>query len=266
MTNVTASDEGVSAQEGRADAAPRRPAAPSGFSRVSFAVLVAGTVLAVAAAFGPPWLARVGVGVAIAVAVASWLIGGYELRAARRSHAREQLAASRAHGRSLHEERQRNAGVVDALTVRMRDLTATAEQRQQAVAALAQEVSGLRDGQARLAGELRHRDATITSLRDTVRTREAELRGLRELHELRELAELRERAGDGPAVDGSQVAAAEVHPMPRRGRAEGTDAGGEREHPAEVAALRAGPATPTVTQLILEAMVMPNYEDDRRFA
>jgi uncharacterized protein YlxW (UPF0749 family) len=204
-------------------------------------VLAVGTVASLALAIGPEWAARVGVVVAVVAAVAACTALGYELRAARRAHAQEMLAASRAHGKALHEERRHNGTVVQALTVRAQAAVAAAGRQQETVTQLRVEVSTLRGDRAHLISEIRQRDIAIAGLRATVATREAELM----------------RLGSGS----EDVGAAEVHAMPRRVR---VDADPAAAVPDEEGATDA--ETTVVDLPAVGAVVMPNYEDLRRFA
>ena len=102
------------------------------------------------------------------------------------------LTASRDHGRALTEERTRNAAVVDTLRARVADAGTLIEKQRVTIAELKMRVSGLKGDKAYLRAEVDHRESVISSLRVTVRAREAELIALR----------------DEPD--------AEVHTMPRR--------------------------------------------------
>lgn len=194
-------------------------------------MLIAGTVLAVAAAFGPVWLTRVGVGIAVAAAVLACVFAWRELFAAERTHARTMLETSKRHGTQLRNEREHNASVVDTLTGRVREVLGVVEGQRVTIAGLRHEVFTLEGERAELRGQLQQRDKVITWLRSTVRYQDAELGRLR-----------RER------LEAEQVAA-EVHQLPRRVR-------------GEFAAVEGG----DVTELPTFASVLPNYEEDRRFA
>jgi hypothetical protein len=102
-------------------------------------------------------------------------------------------------------------------------------------------VSGLRGDTVFLTSEVSHRETVITALRETVRAREAELISLRD---------------DGDC---------EVHHMPRRVLAEHESVWDEI--PA-VDELWSNGSHPTVVDLktIDTAMVLPNYEVDRKLA
>lgn len=220
--------------------APRRAAASSPTRLASGVGLLLGTVLAVGAAFGPPELVRVGVAIAVATAVLAGAGAGRELRATRRQHAREMLAASRASAQVLGEERRRNAVVVEALTVRAQEASVTVERQATSLAVLRGELATLRGDRAHLVTEIGHRDAAILALRDTVRAREAEL------------VALRDDADD-----------AEVHALPRRVR---TETGAASEDVSEVTSLWADASPPAETDVPAAAVIMPNYEVDRRLA
>ena len=218
-----------------------RQAKPTTLRRASEIVLVSGTVLAVIAAFGPGWSVRVGIGVSVAAAVTACAFAWRELTAARRGHAKAMLAALQEHGRQLTEERTRNAAVVDTLSGRIADARAVIEKLRVMVAELKMQVSGLRGDTVYLAGEVSHRENVISALRETVRAREAELISLRdeddcEVHHMprRVLAEHESKWDDIPGVD---------------------ELWGDGNHP-----------TVFDLKMIDTAMVMPNYEVDRKFA
>ena len=218
-----------------------RQAKPTSLRRASEIVLVAGTVLAVIAAFGPGWSVRLGVAVALSAAIMACAFAWRELWTARRGHAKAMLAALQHHGRQLTEERTRNAAVVDALSNRVADARAVIEKLRVMVAELKMQVSALRGDTVFLSGEVNHRETVITALRETVRAREAELITLRD---------------DGDF---------EVHHMPRRVLADHESVWDEIPGVDE---LWSDGSHPTVFDLktIDTAMVLPNYEVDRKLA
>lgn len=234
--------------------------------------------MAGAAAFGPPWLVRIGVVVAIAAAAAAWLGWWREGHAARRRHARAMLAAGIAHREVLQAERQRNTAVLDVLTARARAAGTALERQARTVDRLRAEVAGLRADRGRLTAQVSDREATVAALGVTVRAREAELA---------ELAELAEREANGPGKGRDRRAKpqtsagnseADVHAMPRRLRSE---SGSRRASPSPVAELRPTetamdrpapgapdtlhPGAPAGALVTPQQVAMPNYEDDRRF-
>ena len=169
----------------------------------------------------------------VAVVVLTW--HGYWMR----QHARAMLTASRDHGRALTDERTRNAAVVDTLRARVADAGTLIEKQRVTIAELKMRVSGLKGDKAYLRAEVDHRESVITSLRVTVRAREAELIALR----------------DEPD--------AEVHTMPRRVFTEPEPAADALPTAED---LWTDGSHPTVVDLktIDTAMVLPNYEVDRR--
>ncbi|HEY5820929.1 MAG TPA: hypothetical protein VIT20_03060 [Propionibacteriaceae bacterium] len=223
-------------------ATPHRQAKTSPLRRTSEIVLVAGTVIAVAAAFGPTWLVRVGVVVAVAAAVVACVFAWRELFFVRRKHAKDMLEASQQHGKVLHEERTRTGAVVDTLTKRVKDAGVVIDGQRVVIATLRTEISGLNGDRAYLRSEIEHRETVITSLRETVRSREAELIALHD--------------------EGGQGGEASVHHMPRRVLAEHESAWEDVPNADE---LWSDGSHPTVVdmKLIDTAMVLPNYEVDR---
>jgi hypothetical protein len=219
--------------------AAKRKEPVSPLRRTSEIVLITGTVVAAIAAFGPTWAVRLGIVVAIIAAVVACLFAWRELFSARRQHARAMIAASRDHGRALTDERSRNAAVVDTLRGRVADAGVLIEKQRVTIAELKMRISGLKGDKAYLRAEVDHRESVISALRVTVRAREAELIALR----------------DEPD--------AEVHTMPRRVFTE-PDSTDDATPTAED--LWTDGSHPTVVDLkTLElAMVLPNYEVDRR--
>ena len=162
--------------------APARPHAPaahrersSRLRRATQLVLGTGTVLALGSAFGPLWLVQMGLVVAVLAGMLACSLAWRELAAARRQHARAMLGASQEHGATLHEERTRNASVVDALTERVQSAGMVIAGQRVTIASLRGEVASLSGDKTRLVGELRARDGVISSLRETVLAQEAEL-------------------------------------------------------------------------------------------
>lgn len=174
VTIVTPPSAGSPASA-RTKSAPSRQAKPTLLRRASEIVLVAGTVLAVAAAFGPTWLVRVGVGVAVVTAVVACVLAWREHFSTRRAHAAQMLQASQQHGKVLSEERTRNGQVVDTLTRRVKDAEVVIGGQRVIIATLRGEISTLKGDSVYLRSEVKHRETVITSLRETVRSREAEL-------------------------------------------------------------------------------------------
>ena len=217
----------------------KRKESVSPLRRTSEIVLVAGTVVGVLAAFGPAWAVRIGIVVAIIAAVVACLFAWRELFNARRQHARAMLAASRDHGRALTEERTRNATVVDTLLARVADAGVLIEKQRVIIAELKMRLSGLKGDKAYLRAEVDHRESVISSLRDTVRAREAELVALREEPD------------------------AAVHTMPRRVFAEHDPTVEETRTAEDLWTCGSHPTVVDLKTLDL-AMVLPNYEEDLR--
>jgi hypothetical protein len=180
---------------------------PSVLRRGATAVLVAGTVLSVAASFGPIWVVRGGLAVAIASAVATSLLAWREVSAERRQHASAMLTSSRAHTEALRAERAHNSAVLQVLTGRNTAAMAEVRRQQTLIAQLRGEVCSLKGDRAALTADLARRERTIESLRVDVRAREAELVALLDVD---------------PNIS-TDLADAEVHTMPRRIRMDGAE-------------------------------------------
>lgn len=221
---------------------PARIERVSPLRRISQVVLVAGTALAVLTAFGPQWLTRVGVGLAVVTAIVACVYAWREIARGRRAHAAAQLSASQRHSAALTEERQQNGAVVDTLTYRIKAAQAEVATQRVTIAGLTTEVSSLRGDNAVLTHEIKMRDVRIASLRQTVRAREVELQVL--------------LADEDDAV---------VHALPRRVLAENTAA---LENVPAAAELWTDGDHPTVVDLrtLESAMILPNYEEDRKLA
>jgi hypothetical protein len=219
-------------------AAATRGLKVSPLQRTSEIVLVAGTVLAAAAASGSIWIVRLGVAVAIATALVSCAFAWRALNTARRTHAQAMLKATREHGEVLTEERTRNAAVVETLSLRISDARKVIEKQWVTIARQRQQITGLQDDRVFLRGEVEYRDKIISGLHETVREREAELIALRDETD------------------------AEVHHMPRRVLAEHESISPELDAVDDMSADMAS----TVGDLKIIEMVMPNYEADRQLA
>ncbi len=141
-------------------------------------MVIAGTVLSIAAALGPVWMVRVGVVVACAAAVTATVLAWREVRADRHQHAAAMLATNRAHGAALRMERAQNFAVLQVVTDRNIAAMAEITRQQTVIAQLRGEVSSLKGDRAALTAEVARRQQLITSLEESVRVREAELRAL----------------------------------------------------------------------------------------
>ena len=192
-------------------------------------------MLAGLAAIGPIWSVRSGVVIAVIAGVLATLFGWRELYWERRQHHRAMLAATWAHGAALTEERTRNGAVVETLNGRLQDAGTLIERQRVTIAEFKIKVSSLRGDKVYLEGEVAHRERVISSLRETVRAREAELITLR---------------------DDSD---AEVHHMPKRVLADHEPVHEELPDPGDLWTDR---SAPTVVDLMMleTAMARSNYE------
>jgi len=208
----------------------------SPLQRISEIVLITGTVAAAATAAGPLWLVRLGVATAILTALVACAFAWRELNSARHAHADAMLKASREHGAALREERYRNAAVVDALGLRIRDAGKVIERQRTRIAEQRVEIAGLRDDRVYLRGEVEHRDKVIFELREAVREREPELDTLHAESD------------------------AEVHHMPRRVLAGQEDFVWQELAPED----EISESRQAFVDLKIISMALPNYEDDRQ--
>ena len=210
----------------------------SPLQRISEIVLITGTVAAAATAAGPLWLVRLGVATAIMTALVACAFAWRELNSARHAHADAMLKASREHGAALREERYRNAAVVDALGLRIRDAGKVIERQRTRIAEQRVEIAGLRDDRVYLRGEVEHRDKVIFELREAVREREPEL----------------------DTVHAESDADAEVHHMPRRVLAGQEEFVWQELSPED----EISESRQSFVDLKIISMSLPNYEDDRQ--
>ena len=208
----------------------------SPFQRISEIVLIAGTVGAAVAASGTLWVARLGVAIAIVAALVACAFAWRELNTSRRTQAQAMLKASREHGEALSEERSRNAAVVETLSGRITDARKVIEKQRVIIARERQQIGTLKDDRAYLMGEVDYRGKVISSLRQTLRERDAELIALR----------------DEPD--------AQVHHMPRRVVA-GHDFVWQELAEDEIAS---EPSTAMVDDIKVIDMTLPSYEADRQ--
>ena len=214
----------------------------SPLQRISEIVLITGTVAAAATAAGPLWLVRLGVATAIMTALVACAFAWRELNSARHAHADAMLKASREHGAALREERYRNAAVVDALGLRIRDAGKVIERQRTRIAEQRVEIAGLRDDRVYLRGEVEHRDKVIFELREAVREREPELDPVH------------------TESDADIDAEAEVHHMPRRVLAGQEEFVWQELSPED----EISESRQSFVDLKIISMSLPNYEDDRQ--
>ena len=212
----------------------------SPLQRISEIVLITGTVAAAATAAGPLWLVRLGAATAIMTALVACAFAWRELNSARHAHADAMLKASREHGAALREERYRNAAVVDALGLRIRDAGKVIERQRTRIAEQRVEIAGLRDDCVYLRGEVEHRDKVIFELREAVREREPEL--------------------DTVHAESDADADAEVHHMPRRVLAGQEEFVWQELSPED----EISESRQSFVDLKIISMSLPNYEDDRQ--
>jgi hypothetical protein len=206
--------------------------------RASRIVLIAGAVLCAAAAVGPVWAVRAGIGLAIATGAVAVVLAFKHLRQVRREHAARLLALTKDHGSALSAERTRNAEVVQVLTDRVQAATDRASKQQIRIGQLNTTVTELTGDNARLRSEVKSRDVTIAGLRETVRSRDTEIQLLR--------ADLDLEAIDAPVGD--------VQQLPRHLRGEQNEVAAEE--------LWSDADHPTVVDMRPVESPLPNYEVD----
>jgi chromosome segregation ATPase len=148
--------------------------------RASQVVLIVGAVLCAAAAFGPIWLVRAGAGVAVITGVVAVVLAFRHIQAARSEHAARIVRLTKDQSALLSKERRRNAEVIDVLTERATSATERAEQQQVKITELTVTAGRLSSENTTLRSAVKAREATIAQVRETLRTRDAEIGMLRD--------------------------------------------------------------------------------------
>lgn len=124
MTPGRAADRSVT----RAYAVPMSPQSRRAASRRAedpiLLLLILGTVIAVACAFGPVWFARAGLVVAVVTAVVVWWSLVRTIRSLRITHALELSEQQRRAAEAMRRERARERATLDTVNRRMDELDA----------------------------------------------------------------------------------------------------------------------------------------------
>lgn len=167
---------------------PARRSGSSTMRRAAQYALGAGTVLAIAAAFGPIWVVRAGIAIAIIAAFLAVRFAWKELGQARKEAGRHSLEQLQAHNVLLTTERERTGQVLQTL----RDENTKSDEKVSklvvTIGDLRSELSTLKGDKAALKVDLIERDHRIKRLRT-------------ELDEaLAELAVLKNADGDADVV------------------------------------------------------------------
>ncbi|MFC6357836.1 hypothetical protein [Luteococcus peritonei] len=151
---------------------------PSRFRSPAFMVLVAGTVVALACAFGPTWMVRAGLAVALLTAFASLALTWREMDRMVARHM-EELAAARALTKQARDEARSAARSHHAESMAMiaRFNKRQAAYREQIAAAQA-EMEQLRTNLAGVSLDAEAKQTRISALNNTIRQLENELAGL----------------------------------------------------------------------------------------
>lgn len=174
----------------------RAPADTPAGRTASIGVLLTGSVLATAAAFGSLWFVRVGLVLAVlagAVALGlAWRAASRTLRRVREQHATQVREQARTHREEVSAERADNLAVLDTLEGRIdaqRQHNEVLEHRvstlrtqvkglRREISTLLPEVSSLRGDKAALRDQLAEQEATMAELRAELARREHELAAL----------------------------------------------------------------------------------------
>lgn len=157
-----------------------RRSASSPLRRAAVHTLIAGAVLAIAAALGPLWVVRAGIVLALVAGVLAVRFAWRESRQERHQHGQQLLSQVRAHNDQLSSERQRNLEIVDVLRRASEDSDEEVVQLQVRIGKLRTELSSLRGDNAALRADVLDRDRRISRLVTDLAAREEELRRLRD--------------------------------------------------------------------------------------
>ncbi len=210
-------------------------------------------MLCAATALGPGWLVRSGVVLAVVTGILAVGLALRHIRTLRRDHAARMLQLTKDHGAALTTERQHNAEVVQVLAGRARTATEQTQQQRLRIGELNARVSDLAGDNACLRSELKARDLTITGLRETVRSRDTELRRLRAAADLAAAPSLPTPLAAAPSLP---TPLGDVHNLPRRFRdqqpAGGLGSDADEYEPSVVIEMRAVQSA------------MPNLEVDQQ--
>lgn len=143
--------------------------------RATRTALIVGTVLAIAASFGPVWIVRAGVVIALLAGCLAVRWAWLELRQAREQAGRSRVDDLRSHNVQLSQERRRNLEVVEALQHHDEANAEKLVELQVFIGHLRTEISSLNSDKAALLHDVIERDRRIEDLIASLADREAEL-------------------------------------------------------------------------------------------
>ena len=160
---------------------------PSHWRRSAQVVLGVGAVLAVAAAFGPIWVIRVGIGIAIVAGIVAAVLLWRQVRTEQQRRSRQAAEHAVAHGDALRTERAQHVSVLSTMESynsqaadRVRTLHQQIEELNAQIEELLVQVSRQQQEMSQLRGDNVSLTATIAKLRTELSAREDEVRALTE--------------------------------------------------------------------------------------
>lgn len=191
---------------------------------VGLAILVVGSALGIAAAFGPSWVMRAGIAVAVIAGALAFALVWRQVSRVQRARESDRAAALHKQAEAMSEQRQQHSEVLETLNTRQDALRAQLRELRIAHADRLIELNTLRGDKNALQSDIDRATAEVASLRERV-------------------AELEERL----AIEDPQ---AELFELPRR--LSGPDTAGPTEEDL----------MPTVIDL--QALALPLVEEVRR--
>lgn len=136
--------------------------------RITFAVLVVGSIASIALAFGPEWMVRIGVGVALVMAFVSVALSWRELERVHAAHRIELKALYSASMEQANRHHQESLAMVERFDARAEQLKETINRVTSELAAARSELSTMRGNGAWLRGEIAERQSRIFALESRI--------------------------------------------------------------------------------------------------
>lgn len=141
--------------------------------KITWAALVAGTLLATSLAFGPLWMAQLGVGVALLFSFVSVGFAWRELENARKAHRGEVKALLNASREVADRQHRESLEMLDRFDERANQLKSTVQRLTSQLGAAHAELASMRGNNVWLRGEVAERQARIDALTSRIAELEA---------------------------------------------------------------------------------------------
>lgn len=151
-------------------AAPSVPA-----RRAGLLVLIAGGVISAAAAFGPIWAVRAGIGVALLAGIVACVLAWRHAKQVQEARIAQELTAMRRRAAIATETRQRHEDVLDTLNDRHAEMRLQLRELRIKHADLLIALNALRGDKTALAADIERATDEIAALREQVSLLEAQL-------------------------------------------------------------------------------------------